>query len=320
MDLEAGHRLAPLAPDGLAPARRQRAEEIVERGVAGVEPVVLLVLAQQQPLAAHEPPLLLGGEVHPHRRDVHLVAKRDRAGEQHALAERPVDVRADQQARTGHRRERRGDDQLRIVAPAGPLVGVRPAVVEDVFGLAVRLQIDRRDRGHRAGLVAHRQVLRRPAGARRSAAGLLGDVEEVVGHERVGLVVGRGGAGVPGVLADLRDAAVDADLRLQSHQAAKPSKMWLSQWALSLSHSAGERSSRRRRHALRAIWSAPLARQHVEAERQEMRAGDRHVLQLGEALALLGRQPPARRRVGVAVEAAQHVRMPVGVPGVRIAD
>src|SRR6185312_185030 len=116
-----------------------------------------------------------------------------------------------------------------------------PAVVEDVLALAVRLKIERRDGGDLALLVAHCQVLRRPAGAGTGAAGLLGDVEEVVGDERIGLVVGRGGAGVPGGLADLRDAAVYADLRPQRHQARKPSKMWLSQWGLTLSHSAGAR-------------------------------------------------------------------------------
>ena len=65
--------------------------------------------------------------------------------DQSALQIRPARPRRHQQARPGHRRERHRDDQLGIIAPAGPLVSVGPAPVEDVFALGMVLQIHRRD-------------------------------------------------------------------------------------------------------------------------------------------------------------------------------
>ncbi len=61
-DLDFGQGVAPFAPDGLASARGQGGQEVVEGGVALIEPVILLVLAQQQALLAHQGPFGLGRE------------------------------------------------------------------------------------------------------------------------------------------------------------------------------------------------------------------------------------------------------------------
>ena len=63
-----------------------------------------------------------------------------------------------QQARAGDRREGRRDLQLGIVTPARPLERVGPMVVEDIFALAVALEVsgrDRRRQGARAGPSIH---------------------------------------------------------------------------------------------------------------------------------------------------------------------
>ena len=73
----------------------------------------------------------------------------------------------DQQARARHRAERRGHLQFRIVLPAGPLEGRRPAMVEDVFAVAVRLRVHRRRPPcTRPSRIAQGGVLRQPARAR----------------------------------------------------------------------------------------------------------------------------------------------------------
>src|SRR5690606_22365609 len=83
------------------------------------------------------------------------------------------------------RRERHRRLQLRIVTAAGALEGVGPAMVEDVFALAVRLGIA----GYGADQVTLRilqpEVMALPAGLARSAAGLLQYVQKIKGNERV---------------------------------------------------------------------------------------------------------------------------------------
>ena len=78
--------------------------------------------------------------------------------------------------------------QLGIIGPAGPLIGVGPGAVEDVFPLAVGLQIERHDRGDAAGLVLDRDVPRPPTGALDGAVRLLKNVEEVERYERIILI------------------------------------------------------------------------------------------------------------------------------------
>jgi NAD+ synthase (glutamine-hydrolysing) len=78
----------------------------------------------------------------------------------------PRRPRGPEQARAGDRRERHGDLQLRIVPPAGALIGVGPAPVEHELAPAVRLQIARGGREQAPAGVFQQQVLGQPAGAR----------------------------------------------------------------------------------------------------------------------------------------------------------
>ena len=76
-----------------------------------------------------------------------MVAQRFEPGEQSRL--RAVLVAssvADEQAAAGHGRERHRDLDLRIIVAAGPLIGVGPGMVEDVFALRMGLHIGRRRR------------------------------------------------------------------------------------------------------------------------------------------------------------------------------
>ena len=59
-----GQRVVALAADGLALARGERGEEIVEAPVAGIFPVELLVGALQESEFAEEAEFRLGGESH----------------------------------------------------------------------------------------------------------------------------------------------------------------------------------------------------------------------------------------------------------------
>src|SRR5690606_28783341 len=79
------------------------------------------------------------------RRGISLLGKRDRARDEHSLAQFRAISRANQKTSARHGRERHRDLKLRIVAPAGALVSLGPAVVEDVLALAVTLQVAGRD-------------------------------------------------------------------------------------------------------------------------------------------------------------------------------
>src|SRR5207244_13259586 len=63
LHLDAGReRLAPLALDRLALARRERAEEVVESRVVRILPVELLVVALEETKLAEHAPFALRGE------------------------------------------------------------------------------------------------------------------------------------------------------------------------------------------------------------------------------------------------------------------
>src|SRR5690606_23690661 len=102
--------------------------------------------------------------------------------------------------------EGHGAQQLGIVTPAGALISVGPAVVEDVFALTVALQIKGHDADNGAVFIMQGQMARRPALGRDGAAGRLAGVEEVVGNERI---AAGGRTGVPCVPAYGGDAVVD---------------------------------------------------------------------------------------------------------------
>ena len=74
-------------------------------------------------------------------------------------------VNVAEQARAGHRRERNRDLQLGIIGPAGALEGVRPAVVEHIFALAMGLQIGRSGRDEMRRIVLNEDRRGGPAGS-----------------------------------------------------------------------------------------------------------------------------------------------------------
>ena len=115
-------------------------------------------------------------------------------------------------------------------------------MVEDIFALTVRLQIEGHDRRYGARLVANSQMLGRPACALGDAARFLKDIKKVVGDKRVGCVVGGSRASVPLAFSDFGNAPMNTDLGPEAHHAAKPSKIRLSQWSLTASHWAGSRT------------------------------------------------------------------------------
>ena len=142
MHADAGReRVRAFAPDGLALARGERRQERIEAGVAGVLPMELLVRALEVAARAQQVPFRLGREGDVNRRGASAPADiGERVGKMraHRVGVRP---RAREQSAAGRGRERHGNLQLRIVAAPGPLVGVRPAMVEDVFAARMGLHI-----------------------------------------------------------------------------------------------------------------------------------------------------------------------------------
>src|SRR5579859_3735705 len=115
-------------------------------------------------------------------------------------------------------------------------------MIEDIFTLAMRLQIERHHRSNAAALIPHRQVLWAPPRPLGGAARLLEAVEEIEGDEGVGGVLGVVRARVPSHAADLGDPAMNGDGGRLARHAVKPSKIRLSQWLSIASHSFGLRT------------------------------------------------------------------------------
>ncbi|MNJ31204.1 hypothetical protein D3C77_258310 [compost metagenome] len=138
-------------------------------------------------------------------RDAQPLDQRQRALQQGLARGARIRAGGVEEARPRDGREGHGAQQLGIIAPARTLIGVGPGVVEDVFALAVPLQIERHDADHGAVFIVQGQMARRPALKRDGAAGRLASVEEVVGDEGI---AARGRAGVPRVPAYRGDAVV----------------------------------------------------------------------------------------------------------------
>ena len=103
-------------------------------------------------------------------------------GVAHAVFER---AGPGEQARSRHRREGHRRLELGIITAAGALEGLRPAMVEDVFALAVALHV-KRDGALQGAVVGFGQeILRLPAGAPADRLGILQRLQEAVAEERV---------------------------------------------------------------------------------------------------------------------------------------
>ena len=126
-----------LLADRLALARREIAEEGLEIRIAAVHPVELLGRARKEPDRLAPVPLLRRAERDVQARDPRLLGERQRALQQRG-ASLGLEARPGQEAPAGGRGEGNRGLQLRVVAPAGALPGMRPVVIEDVLALAVR--------------------------------------------------------------------------------------------------------------------------------------------------------------------------------------
>jgi hypothetical protein len=181
-----GERFFALAADDLALARIERGEEILERRVAVVLPMELLVGALQIAARAQRLPFGLRQKRHVRGREFALpgdFGERIAECEPHLLGER---AGAGEEARAGHGRERHRGLQLRIVVAADALERVRPAVIEDVFALRVAFQIAGRGADEFALSGFDEQMARLPAGAAANRLRLFKRGEECVRNEWVG--------------------------------------------------------------------------------------------------------------------------------------
>ena len=130
-------------------------------------------------------------------------------------------IRRDEQPPARHRREGNGDLQLGVIAPARALIGLGPTVVEDIFALAMGLQVGRRRRDEPAAGIFHEHMRGRPAGTPAHRTRLLQRKEKRMRDEgieslAVGRVLaegGRIGAGVPRVGGDLGDGGTVRTVR-----------------------------------------------------------------------------------------------------------
>jgi hypothetical protein len=145
----------------------------------------------------------LGEERDVDRRGGELAAQFGGACGELAAAGAARRARRAEQARAGGRGERHGDLQLRVIPPAGALIGIGPAPVEHELAAAVGLQIARRGRQQAAGAILEQQVLGQPAGARAHRARALERLEKGVRDERVVRLARRIGARVPGARIDV---------------------------------------------------------------------------------------------------------------------
>src|SRR3546814_14047700 len=98
------------------------------------------------------------------RRDAELVRHLPQTGRQNGPHSGFILSLRYQQARTGCGREGNAALELRIILPAGPLEGICPAVVEDVFALAVAFQIAGYGAEQRAMLILQEQMMAEPSG------------------------------------------------------------------------------------------------------------------------------------------------------------
>ena len=124
---------------------------------------------------------------------------------------------ADEEPLAGDRREGNRGLQLRIIAAAGAQISVGPAMIEDIFALAVRLQIARHTADQRSRRILEEKMLRQPAGLARGGAAVLQRAQKsmrdewVIEPRRRGLVGLRAArAGIPvgrRHIGDARDGA-----------------------------------------------------------------------------------------------------------------
>ena len=238
VDLDAaGEGVAALPADRLPLARGEGVEEIVEIAVAFVDEMELLVGALEKPGFAEQRPFRFLGEGHVHRRGAALGGKGHGSAGECELAAIFIGARPDEEPSAGRRCEGHRHLQLRIVAAAGTLERLGPAVVEDVFAHRVGLEVAGKDRIRFAVGTVENEVLGEPAGLPSDRAGFLERPQKIVrdegvirgirlhaGHAVFVAIAGAGGnaarcrrigAGVPVCREDLAERTDNPQCRLR---------------------------------------------------------------------------------------------------------
>src|SRR5690606_13904173 len=151
--------------------------------VAFIEEVELLVLAQQKILSLERGNVFFGGEGDMGGGDTELVRERFQAAGKGAADRLRVEATADEQARACGRRKRNRDLEFWVIVAARALIGVRPAMVENVFTLAVGFKISY-DRAEQAPvLIGQPEVLTQPSCPARRAPAFLQRGQKCVRYE-----------------------------------------------------------------------------------------------------------------------------------------
>ena len=171
-DLHAVRReRAALAARLVATLAAQAREVLVERGEAGVRPVILVARALQPAAGTQHGRLVGQAEVHVDRRETvpaaPLFERRGERGDD--LAPRGPHG---EEARPGDRREGYAHQELRVVGDPRPSRGCGPALIEDELPEAVALHIEGTG-PHELAVLPERQVLGQPARRGRRAPRVL---------------------------------------------------------------------------------------------------------------------------------------------------
>ena len=178
-------RVRPLATDGLSLAGGERRKKRLEARVTGVLPVELLVRTLEVAACAEEFPFRFGREGDVNRgaagTPTHV---RERIGEMraHGIGLR---ARSREQPAACCRRERHGHLELRIIAASGALIGLRPAMIENVFAARMGFHVAGDGAEQAALRIFGKKVQRLPSGARADRLRQLERGQEIVGNKRV---------------------------------------------------------------------------------------------------------------------------------------
>ena len=139
--------------------------------VTAIEEMELLVVARQPAIGGKGRTVVLGHEGCVNGGKAVVGAQRARGGGQHAALLRRIRTAGRHQARARGGGERRRGLQLRVIAPARPLEGIGPAVIEHIFALRMGLEIKRHGCLKHAIGIGHHKRARLPTGAGADRAG-----------------------------------------------------------------------------------------------------------------------------------------------------
>src|SRR5215831_12302239 len=174
-----------LAPDGLALARGEPIQEIVEIRITIVFPMELLVSALQKTSPAKQAPFALGQKCHVGRRQL-ICGCYFSDGTSESSTDRILQrAGRGKQARSGYRCERHCDLKLGIVIAARALEGFGPTMIENILAAGMGLHIA----GHRSQEGARRvfgeDMTRLPTGSASDRSRVLKRGQKLVCDERI---------------------------------------------------------------------------------------------------------------------------------------